>query len=69
LRSQLYKRVELFINKVADNSRKGVVGNNGIKIPKIPKNIEINPKVARIIFKNLLLACLKGVFTIYSFSL
>ncbi|MDR1552393.1 MAG: hypothetical protein LBS69_02880 [Prevotellaceae bacterium] len=35
--NRLYKRFELRANKAVDNSKKGVVGKIGKKIPKTPK--------------------------------
>jgi hypothetical protein len=40
----LYSRCELRANKKADNSKNGVVGNKGKKIPKIPSANERKPK-------------------------
>lgn len=67
--NQLYNLRELFIKRAADNNRKGVVGNSGMKIPIIPSNSEIKPKKASRYLRIGLDGCLIDRFTDYLFSL
>lgn len=65
----MYSRVELFINKVADNKRNGVVGSNGINIPIIPRNNEIKPRKAKRYLRKMLEGCLINLVNCYLVSL
>ena len=60
--------MELFINKVAESSRNGVVGSNGKKIPKTPSDSEIRPNVARMYLTIRFEGCFIILVTYYRFS-